>query len=95
MMNDIRHAGLTLKCLPTDLISTTELALLLKCAASTVRDLHHRGVLRGYRIGRCFRFDFQQALSALSVQPIARRARNDAKQHETTDAGGQSDRAGR
>ena len=56
--------------LPTDLVSTADLASLLRCDPKTLRKLHHRGVLRSYRVGRCFRFDVRETIEALSSQPV-------------------------
>jgi excisionase family DNA binding protein len=62
--------GTVLPGLSMDLLSTAELAALLKCSPRTLRTLHHRGVLRPIRIGRCFRFDVRETIEALSSPAV-------------------------
>ena len=70
---EVAIARTSLSRLPMDLLSTAELAALLKCAPDTLRSLHRRGVLRSLRVGRCFRFDYREAVEALSsIRPATR-----------------------
>jgi excisionase family DNA binding protein len=62
-------SGSCLSRLPMELMSTSELAALLRCRPRTPRKLHRRGVLRSIRIGRCFRFDYRESVEALSSPP--------------------------
>lgn len=59
--------------LPTQLMSTTDLAATLTCSRVSIERMVKRGVLRPYYIGRAWRFDYRETIEALSKRRRSRR----------------------
>lgn len=65
---DLKTAASTLRRIPTNIATTDELALHLRCHRRTIQRLVKRGILTPIRVGRIWRFDRDEAFAALNAQ---------------------------
>lgn len=63
-MNDFSKAIAMLERLP-ELITTSELAIILRCDRGTIQRMVYRGQLTPFCVGRTWRFDREEVLAAL------------------------------
>lgn len=63
----IQAAAQTLRRIPMDLITTTELSVYLRCNRKSVERMVARGELQPIRIGRNWRFSRSQVIEVLST----------------------------
>jgi excisionase family DNA binding protein len=63
-MNDLSNAIAMLERLP-ELVTTSELASILRCDRGTVQRMVYRGQLTPFCVGRTWRFDREEVLTRL------------------------------